>query len=321
VSPILPRYRARSAIVSKGNDTTVDTDQPHIDATLVSHLLTSQFPQWAGLPVTPVANRGWCNSAFHLGEQMIVRLPLHAAYAAQVEKEYQWLPKLAPLLPLPIPEPLAMGEPADGYPWKWSIYRWIEGEPATSERIANMPDFAVSLGRFLAAMQSIESMTGPRPGPHNFYRGGSLATYDAQTRQAITALKGMIDTDAALEVWEAALATAWVGAPVWIHGDVSAGNLLIREGRLCAVIDFGNLGLGDPACDLAMTWTMFENESRDAFRATLPLDAGTWARGRGWVLWKALIIAAGLTTSNAFEAAQPWRIIGEVLADHHRIEA
>ena len=299
----------------------MDTDQPHIDVVLVRHLVATQFPHWADLSVTPVENGGWCNQAFHLGEQMLVRLPRHRAYAEQIPKEYQWLPRLAPLLPLPIPEPLAIGEPALAYPWRWSIYRWIEGAPALPERIANiLPAFAADLGAFLAVMQSLDTMSGPTPGPHNFYRGGLLATYDSQTREAIAALEGKVDTNAVVEVWEAALTATWADAPVWIHGDVSVGNLLVRNGRLRAVIDFGNMAVGDPACDLAMAWTVFDGESRECFRAKLPLDKGTWARGRGWVLWKALIVAAGLTSSNAFADSRPWSIIEEVLADHRRAE-
>jgi aminoglycoside phosphotransferase (APT) family kinase protein len=298
-----------------------DTGQPHIDEALVRQLVATQFAHWADLPVRPVANGGWCNLAFHLGEHMVVRLPRHHAYAAQAEKEHQWLPRLAPLLPLATPQPLAIGEPAQGYPWKWSIYRWIQGDAARPENVSDMAGFAADLGRFLAALQRVESTGGPPPGPHNFHRGGRLATYDAQARQAIAALGDQIDTGAVVEVWESALASTRGRSPVWIHGDVSVGNLLVRNGRLCAVIDFGNLGVGDPACDLAMAWTLFENESREAFRAALPLDVCTWARGRGWVLWKALIIAAGLATSNAFEASRPWRIIQEVLDDHRRAEA
>lgn len=250
---------------------------------------------------------------------MVVRLPNAPDYAVQVEKEHVWLPRLAPMLPLPIPAPLAIGGPADAYPLSWSIYRWLDGDTAAPERIADLRDFATSLARFLIALQRIDPTGGPPPGPHNFHRGGPLSTYDAEVRQAIAALEGRIDVDAATEVWEAALATTWHGAPVWIHGDVSAGNLLVQEGRLSSVIDFGMLGVGDPACDLSIAWTLFGGESRTIFRAMLPFDAGTWARGRGWTLWKALIVAAGLTDTNAVEAAQPWRNIDEVLADRRRM--
>jgi aminoglycoside phosphotransferase (APT) family kinase protein len=276
--------------------------------------VSTQFPQWADLPVRPVHNDGWDNRTFHLGAHMVVRLPSAAAYSVQVEKEQRWLPKLAPLLPLPIPTPVAMGEPASGYPWKWSIYRWIEGDVAAPERIGDLSDFATTLAQFLIALQRIESTEGPRPGPHNFHRGGSLTTYDAETRQAIAALKGRIDGDTATEVWEAALKTTWDRPPVWIHGDVGAGNLLVQAGRLSSVIDFGMLGVGDPACDLSIAWTLFAGESRKAFRATLSLDADAWVRGRGWTLWKALILAAGLTTGKAVETARCWRVMEEVLA-------
>ena len=287
---------------------------PVIDDVLVRRLVMAQFPQWKGLPVRPAETAGWDNRTFHLGDHMIVRLPQAAAYAAQVEKERRWLPQLAPLLPLQIPTPLAIGRPADGYPWEWSVYRWIEGETAASGHTGDLKDVARALAVFLIALQRIDTTDGPRPGPHNFYRGGSLATYDAEVRQAIAVLKDKLDTEAATEVWDVALKSTWDHLPVWLHGDVSPGNLLIHEGRLSAIIDFGMLGVGDPACDLSVAWTLFEGESRRAFRAMLPLDQGTWARGRAWTLWKALIVAAGLTQSNAVEAARPWSIIDDVLS-------
>lgn len=287
-----------------------------IDEALVRRLVTTQFPQWKDLAIRPVALSGWDNRTFHLGEHMLVRMPSAAVYAAQVEKEQQWLPKLAPFLPLPIPVPLAIGEPAEEYPWHWSIYRWLEGESAASAPIADLCNFATDLAHFLLALQNINPTDGPLSGPHSFYRGGPLKTYDTETRQAIAVLKGKIDVDTVTEVWETALATTWQETPVWIHGDISAGNLLVKEGKLSAVIDFGQLAVGDPACDLAITWTLFEGKSREIFRATLPLDPDTWARGRAWTLWKALIMAAGLTDSNAVEAREPWHIIDEVLAEH-----
>ncbi len=287
-----------------------------IDVALVRRLISSQFPQWKDLPVQPVALSGWDNRTFHLGENMLVRMPSAAAYASQVEKEHQWLPKLAPFLPLPIPAPLAIGQPAEGYPWKWSIYRWLEGDSAATAPIADLSAFATHLAEFLIALQRIDSTNGPLPGSHSFHRGGSLMTYDKDTRQAIAALKSQIDAHAATEIWETALASTWQGPPVWVHGDVSAGNLLVKEGQLCAVIDFGQLAIGDPACDLAITWTLFNGKSRDVFRSLLPLDAGTWARGRAWTLWKSLVVAAGFTNPNNAESIQCRRIIDDVLADH-----
>jgi len=286
---------------------------PVIDDALVRRLVTAQFPQWGSLSVWSVETAGWDNSTFHLGEHMIVRLPRTAAYAPQVEKEQRWLPKLAPQLPLQIPIPLAVGQPADGYPWNWSVYRWVDGETATPERVGDLNDFATGLAEFLIALQRIDPTDGPRPGAHNFYRGGLLRTYDAETRRAIAVLKGKLDTKAATEVWDLALKTTWDRPAVWLHGDINAGNLLVQEGRLSAIIDFGMLAVGDPACDLSIAWTLLEGESRGTFRALLPLDPGTWARGRAWTLWKALIVAAGLTGTNAVEAARPWSVIDEVL--------
>ena len=287
-----------------------------VDSSLVRRLVSGQFPQWGALPVRPVEPGGWDNQSFRLGEHMLVRFPTAEHYAAQVEKEHRWLPRLAPSLPLEIPASLAIGKPANGYPWKWSIYRWIDGDTAAPERITDLLDFARSLAQFLIALQRIDATEGPRPGRHNFYRGGSLKTYDAETKQAIAILKGKVDARVATEVWNSALATNWARAPVWIHGDISAGNLLLRGGRLSAVIDFGLLGVGDPACDLVIAWTLFSGESREAFRAMIPLDSATWARGRGCALWKALIVAAGLNETNALESAQCLHIIGEVLEGH-----
>ncbi|RUV14832.1 MULTISPECIES: aminoglycoside phosphotransferase family protein [unclassified Mesorhizobium] len=288
-----------------------------IGTALVRRLVDAQFPEWRHLPVKPVAFGGWDNRTFHLGDTMAVRLPSAAPYALQVEKEHRWLPKLAPLLPLPIPEPLAMGEPAAGYPWHWSVYRWIEGETAKTGHIADLRAFAVSLAEFLVALKRIDPTAGPAPGQHNFYRGGPLAVYDGEARQAIAALEGRIDTQAATAVWKAALAAGWHGSPVWFHGDVASGNLLVEDGRLSAVIDFGTSGVGDPSCDLAIAWTLFEGESREAFRARIAVDDATWARGRGWTLWKALITVAGHDANQA-EVGRQRRVIDEVLADHRK---
>lgn len=294
----------------------LNNEQLIIDEAFVRHLVTTQFPEWQDIPIWPVAVGGWDNRTFHLGEYMLVRMPSAQDYALQVEKEHRWLPRLAPFLPLQIPVPLAIGEPAYGYPWRWSIYRWLEGETAASLPMTDLCSLATRLAQFLIALQRIDPTDGPRPGLHSFYRGGALTNYDAETRRAIASLKGKINVEAATEVWEIALATTWNGSPVWVHGDISAGNLLMQDGHLTSVIDFGQLTVGDPACDLAIAWTLFKGESRKIFRAMLPLDAGTWSRGRAWALWKALLAAAGSTNPNNAESLQCWRIIDEVLADH-----
>ncbi|MDQ3855066.1 MAG: aminoglycoside phosphotransferase family protein [Chloroflexota bacterium] len=293
-----------------------DPTARHIDVALVRRLVSSQFPHWADLPVRPVEHDGWDNRTFHLGESMTVRLPSAEGYVPQVEKEQRWLPVLAPHLPLPIPVPLAKGVPTEDYPWPWSIHRWLEGETASVGHIADLCEFASSLAEFLSALQRIDATDGPVAGPHSFFRGAPPAVYDGETRDAIVALEGEIDTEAATAVWEAALETTWQGPPVWFHGDVAAGNLLVEDGRLCAVIDFGTSGVGDPACDLTIAWTFLLGESREVFRAALPLDAAAWARARGWSLWKALITLAGYLKSDVVRAAQARYVIEQVLADH-----
>ncbi len=287
-----------------------------IDADLVRRLVARQFPQWAELSVTPVEPGGWDNRTFRLGSAMSVRLPSAERYVAQVEKEQLWLTRLAPGLPLPIPSPLAKGTPDLGYAWPWSVCRWIEGETAEAGLVGDTRGFAADLAGFLTALHAIDASGGPAAGPHNFHRGGPLSTYDSETRTALEKLSGQIDTGEAIAAWEAALASAWTGPPVWVHGDVSAGNLLVENGRLAAVIDFGGLGVGDPACDLAIAWTCLKGEGRAAFRAALPLDSGTWARGRGWTLWKALIVWAGLPDANPAGKSDCRRIVQDLVAEH-----
>jgi aminoglycoside phosphotransferase (APT) family kinase protein len=294
----------------------VIVDDPRIDATLVRDLIASQFPHWADLDVEPVSAQGWSNRAFRLGRDKLVRLPRLAAYEAAIEKECFWLPKLAPSLPLPIPLPLAVGQPQTEFKMKWAVFQWIAGEAAALENIDDLDTFAHATATFLLALQSINASDSPLPGKHNFYRGGSLATYDSQVHQALACLQDKIDVEIAREIWQTALACEYRNAHVWIHGDVSLGNLLVQGGVLSAVIDFGNMAVGDPACDLVIAWNVFEAQSRAVFRNTLRLDDATWARGRGWALWKAIIIVAGLAKTNAIELATPRRIIEAVIADH-----
>jgi aminoglycoside phosphotransferase (APT) family kinase protein len=299
------------------------SDEVDTDVSLVGRLLAGQFPQWADLPLKPVRSAGTDNALYRLGEDLVVRLPRIHWATGQVEKEQRWLPRLAPHLPLAIPVPLAMGMPAEGYPWHWSVYRWLKGETASIERIADLRQAATDLARFTAALQRIDPTGGPPPGPHNSHRGEPLAMRDAQTRAAIASLRGVLDADAVTAAWEAALeAPAWQGPPVWIHGDLQAGNLLVRQGRLSAVIDFGCLGVGDPACDLQVAWNFLSAETRDVFRASrasrasLPVDAATWARGRGWALSVGLIALPYYRNTNSTLAGISRRAIDEVLADH-----
>jgi len=290
-------------------------EKADITPELVSRPVAAQFPQWADLPITRIGVDGNDNTTFRLGEEMSVRLPSAERYVLQVEKEHRWLPILADHLPLAIPQPLAKGVPGNGYPWPWSVYPWLKGSPATIAPIENEREFANAMADFLAAMRRIDPVGGPPPGPHNFYRGGPLATYDGETRHAIAALGGEIDADAATELWEVALGTTWHRSPVWIHGDLSAENVLVEHGRLSAVIDFGGMAVGDPACDLTIAWTFLSGEGREAFRAQVPVDAATWTRGRGWALWKALITLVRTLKSNPERAAMCRVIIDEVIAE------
>lgn len=310
-------------IMRRGFSTGVTSDrimrQRHyliIDETLALQLVRRQFPQWGNLPIKAVERGGWDNKTFRLGNDMLVRMPRSAAYKDQVEKEQKWLPKLAPRLPLAIPRPLGLGMPDYGYPWKWSIYRWIEGDTAAVAPIGDMDDFAARLARFIHALQSIDTKGAPHPTYGNFSYIGGLWAYDGEVRRAVAALEGKIDATSAIALWEKACKTSWHGEPVWVHGDLSAGNLLVQEERLCAAIDFGGLAVGDPACDLVITWKFLQGKSREKFRRMLPYDDGTWARARAWALWKAMVVAARFIRTNPVEAAHPWRTIEEVIKDY-----
>ena len=288
-----------------------------ITAELVARMVASQFPQWAGLPVRPVEVDGWDNATFRLGEHMSVRLPRSEAYVGAVEKENRWLPVLAPQLPLPIPEPLAQGKPGCGFPRPWSVCRWIDGRTAMSAPVASLTEFAADLAGFLAALYRVDPAGGPAPGQHNWYRGGSPGYYDDEARAALAALDGHIDTALAAEVWAAALAAPWDGPPVWFHGDAQPGNLLLdASGRLSAVIDFGTCGVGDPACDTTIAWTFLFGDSRRVFREHLPADEATWTRGRGWGIWKAMIVLADELHSDPASAEVTRSVIEAILADH-----
>jgi aminoglycoside phosphotransferase (APT) family kinase protein len=282
----------------------------------VSRLIADQYPRWAHLPISRVELDGSDNTTFRLGAKLSVRLPSADAYTLQVEKEHRWLPILAPQLPLPIPTPVARGVPSESFPRPWSVYVWLEGEPATVDRVADQKRLATDLADFLGALYSVDPADGPPAGPHSFFRGGPLATYDGQTRETIRALAGTIDATAASAVWEDALAEEWAAPAVWVHGDVTASNLLAVDGRLSAVIDFGCAAVGDPACDTVIAWTVFSGASRQAFGDRLPVDEGTWRRGRGWALWKALnVVANGTAAQEPARRRFGWRVPASAVID------
>jgi aminoglycoside phosphotransferase (APT) family kinase protein len=291
-------------------------DEVDTDVGLVCRLLAAQFPQWADLPIEPVESAGTDNALYRLGADVVVRLPRIDWAGGQPDKEHAWLPRLAPLLPLAIPAPLALGTPGEGYPWHWSVYRWLDGETATLDRIADPCEAATALGQFVAALHRIEPAGGPVTGEGTISRGGPLAQRDGETRAAIASVRDMFATDALTAAWEDALAAPlWHGPPVWLHGDLQSGNLLAVDGRLSAVIDWGCLDVGDPACDVMPAWSYLPEEARDAFRAALPVDDATWARGRGWALSVGLIALPYYETTNPVLAGIARRSIDAVLAD------
>lgn len=289
-------------------------DEVNTNSALVGRLVAEQFPQWAGLPIGPVRSAGTDHAIYRLGEDMSVRLPLRPSAASQVEKEQLWLPRLAPHLPCPISRPLGLGAPGQGYPFAWSVCAWLPGD---NPKDGDPAGWTEDLARFVIALHAIDPAGGPPPGGHNFGRGVPLAQRDDYTRDAISKCQGLIDIEAATAAWAADLeATAWTEAPVWIHGDLCPGNLLVADGRVAAVIDFGGLAVGDPACDLIVAWNLLSGPAREAYRATLGVDDATWARGRGWALSVALLQLPYYQHTNPVLAANSRLTIAAVLADH-----
>ena len=292
--------------------TKMHADEVQTDARLARRLLAGQFRQWADLPIELVESYGTDHDIYRLGKQLAVRLPRIGWATGQAAKEQTWLPKLAPHLPLAVPVQLAIGEPAEGYPFDWSVYRWLPGENANG-MIKDLDQAAVDLAAFVIALRQVDT-TGAHPRPHHG-RGGPLAENDEQVHRSVAALGDRIDGVTTLDLWEESLnASAWAGAEVWLHGDLLPGNLLVIDGRLSAVIDFGCLNVGDPACDLLPAWYMFEGENRFRFRAELDVDDASWLRGRGWAL-QAVSALAYYWDTNPGMIRQASHALEQVLAD------
>lgn len=281
-----------------------------IDTKLVERLISKQFPEYQALTVTPIKPGGWDNRSFRLGDELIVRLPSDPAYAAQVIKEQQWLPKLrSHLVGIDIPIPVAQGEPSIDYPFHWSIYQWLEGITLESQLNVDKVIIAKQLANFLNHLQKIKLSGGPESGQHNFYRGAHLSEYNDQFIQAIHRLNEQLDVKKAKSIWQSAIATRWANSPVWVHGDVSPGNLLVDNQQITAVIDFGCLAMGDPACDLMMAWNYFDESSRIIFKNTLELDENTWLRGSAWALWKSVIVLSGLVPAPSAQTEEAKKVL------------
>jgi aminoglycoside phosphotransferase (APT) family kinase protein len=293
--------------------TKMHADEIETDPALVRRLLARQFPRWADLPIVPVVSYGTDHDIYRLGDHLAVRLPRIAWATGQAAKEAQWLPKLAPHLPLAVPVQLAMGQPAEGYPFDWSIYEWLPGENANGT-IGDLNQAAADLAAFVSALCQIDVTGAPTRPPDS--RGGPLTEGDEQVRQSIAQLSDRINGNAALHSWEESLnAPPWDGKEVWVHGDLLPGNLLVVEGRLLAVIDFGSLNVGDPACDLQPAWNMFAADSRMRFRAELQADDASWLRGRGWALYQAVSALPYYWDTNPGMVRQASHALGQVLAE------
>jgi aminoglycoside phosphotransferase (APT) family kinase protein len=282
-----------------------------IDAGLVGRLVAAQFPRLAGLPVSAVQPAGTVNAIYRLGDEFCARLPRVQSWVRDLDREWHWLPKLAPGLSLRVPEPVAMGRPASCYPFSWAIYRWIDGRPYADELVGDERQAAGDLAQFVTELRKIDPVAGaPRGGRR------PLRELDAVTRAAIESARDVIDSNAATAAWERALeAPAWDGTRVWVHADLLRPNLLVDEGRICAVIDFGGAGTGDPAADVIAAWSVFGHAGREAFRSALDVDDGTWNRARGYALHQAAMIIPYYPDTNPGFVALAKRTVEEVLAD------
>jgi aminoglycoside phosphotransferase (APT) family kinase protein len=290
-------------------------DEIETDVALVRRLLAGQFPHWADLAIDPVVSYGTDHDIYRLGGQLAARLPRIGWATEQAAKEARWLPRLAPHLPLAVPVQLARGHPAEGYPFAWSVYEWLPGENANGT-IDDLDQAAVDLAGFVTALRKVDT-TGAHPRPPGG-RSGPLAELDEQVRRSIAQLGDRIDGDATLRSWEESVhASPWDGdgEEVWVHGDLLPGNLLVVDGRLSAVIDFGGLNVGDPACDLQPAWNLFAGDSRARYRAELQVDEASWSRGRGWALYQAVSGLAYYWHTNPGMVRQCGHALAHVLAD------
>jgi aminoglycoside phosphotransferase (APT) family kinase protein len=281
-----------------------------IDADLVGRLVAEQFPHLADLPITEVRSTGTVNAIYRLGDRLCARLPRVREWAPDLDREWRWLPMLAPRLPLRVPEPVGRGRPGGSFPFSWAIYGWIDGQPYADRLVDDERRAAEDLAQFVVDLRRIDPVGAPRGGRR------PLRELDAVTREAIESARGVIDADAAVAAWERALrAPAWAGSPVWIHSDLLRPNVLVRDGRVCAVIDFGGVGVGDPAADVIAAWSVFGRVGRGVFRAALEVDDGTWERARGFALHQAALIVPYYVETNPGFVASARRTIVEVLAD------
>lgn len=292
------------------------TDELSIDESLVWRLLSRQFPQWQNLPLKRLPSSGTDNVIYRLGDSLVVRMPRIYWAVEQVELEHEWLPKLAPQLSLPVPVPVAKGQPSEEYPWQWSVYEWLDGENLTIDEIAHPSETAKTLAEFILSLQKISTVHKP-VWAEKQPRGKSLSRKDEDVRIAIKALEKLINVNQVTEIWNEMLQIPeWDRPAVWFHGDLMSGNLIFRNRILSAVIDFSCLGVGDPACDLMIAWNLLSGTSRETFKKALQVDDATWARGRGHALSQALIFLPYYLNTNPLGVKNAWRTLKEVLDDY-----
>ena len=261
-------------------------DELDITDELVGRLLAEQFPEWAGLPLRRIEPGGTVHVIYRLGDELAVRLPRRNGPTEPGSDELDWLPRLAPALPLEIPVPIAQGRPNGDYPWFWEVHTWVEGQTVPVAEIDALAA-ARDLARFVEALQRVSPAGAPRG------RGVPLAERDGDFRHWLGHFHG---DPAVAAAWDRALAAPpWDGPPVWHHGDLDMRNWLVREGRISGVIDWGSSGVGDPAVDVMVAWKLHSAAARDAFRAALDPDDATWERARGWAVWQAVAALAYYT--------------------------
>lgn len=289
-------------------------DEVAIDSVLVERLLAAQFPRWAGQPVRVVQDSGTDNVTFRVGDELAVRLPRTERTQGQVEMDLAWMPRLAPHVSLPIPEPLALGEPDAGYPFSWGVYRWLPGAPFSLDCVDGVRA-ARELAAFVRSLRGVDTAGAPVPDDNPFSRGTPLAPRDAMFREALDQLKEYFDVGRVTAAWEESLASdVWDGVPRWIHGDLMAGNVLVADGKLSAVIDFGTARAADPAGDVLPAWWLFEGESRTAYREALEVDEATWLRARGWALSLVIIAIPYYLNRRAGTLARGQESVADILS-------
>jgi aminoglycoside phosphotransferase (APT) family kinase protein len=285
-------------------------DEVHIDAGLVQGMLAEQFPALASLPIVSVPSSGTMNAIYRIGPDLYARLPRVARAVADLERERQWLPWLASQLPLPIPEPVGEGHPNEAYPLPWALYRWLEGSTYSDECVRDETQAACDLAQFVLALRRLDPSGVPRAGRR------PLRELAARTRTAIAEARGVIDTDAALSAWEEAIETPpWQGEARWIHTDLLRPNILIRAGRISAIIDFGAAGAGDPAADLIAAWSVFGPAGRKAYLSIASMDDDARRRARGFALHQAALIIPYYAETNPGFVAHAQRTVEQVLLD------